>query len=487
MPMTTRREFLKTSAAAAAGVTLAGLLGPNLRAAEGAKRPNIVYFMCDDQAWHAMSNAGNPIVKTPHMDRLAREGIRFDRMFVTNSLCAPSRACFLTGKYSHTHGVRNNEVPWKEQPIFTDYLKQAGYQTCFIGKFHQGGKVIPAKPDIWMGFTDQGIYMDQALRDFDGTVRKETGHNTDILADRAVEYLKDHRKDPFCLLLWFKAPHRPWVPAERFQNLYADAKIERPKSFNDDYAGRPDAVKKTEMQVEIAKGKIPFDEWVKDYYRTLAGVDDAIGRVLKTLEDLKILDDTIIVHTSDNGFFLGEHHFFDKRLMYEPSIRVPMIIRYPRVVKDPGRAAAEMVLNVDLAPTLLELAGLPVPADMQGASWKPLLEGRQVPWRKSWYYEYYEYPAVHMVRPCRGVRTEEWKYIEWPEFHGVQKGPAGKEIRKLDHPAEYELYNLKDDPDEMKNLYGSAACAAKVEELRKEMVRLRAELKDSDAPAPAPA
>lgn len=493
MPQLTRREFLKTSAAAAAGLGLAPWLGRPARAGEAARRPNIVYFMTDDQAWHAMSCAGSKVVKTPAQDRIAREGLRFTNMFVTNSLCAPSRASFLTGKYSHTHGVRTNGIPWTDQPIFTDYLKRAGYQTCFIGKYHQGGQVIPAKPDIWMGFTDQGVYNNQRLKDFDGEVKVFPGHNTDVLGDQAVKYLKEHRKDPFCLLLWFKAPHREWVPAERHKTALADVTIPRPATFNDDYAGRPEAVKKTEMQVEIAKGNMPFEEWVKDYYRTILGVDEAMEKVLAALDDLGLAQDTIVVHASDNGFFLGEHHFFDKRLMYEPSIRVPMLMRYPRLIK-PGRTAAEMVLNVDLAPTLLDLAGVPVPADMQGASWRPILEGRSPEnWRKIWYYEYYEYPAVHMVRPCRGVRTEQWKYIEWPEFHFVQKpaakakakakaegGAAEAAERKYDHPAEYELYDLRADPDEMRNLYGDPKHADKVAELKKEMRRLRAELKDPD-------
>jgi len=471
---TTRREFLKTSATAAVGLALSSCAGPILRGGDAPNRPNIVYLMTDDQAWHAMSCAGNPVVRTPNMDRLAREGLRFTNMFVTNSLCAPSRAFFLTGKYSHIHGVRNNEVAWRDQPIFTDYLKQAGYQTCFIGKFHQGGKVIPAKPDIWMGFTDQGVYLDQPLRDFDGQVKKEKGHNTDLLGDRAVAYLREHRKDPFCLLLWFKAPHRAWTPTERNQNLYADAKIPHPASFNDDYAGRPDALRKTEMQVEIAKPPKSFDEWLKDYYRTLTDVDENIGKVLKALDDLGLAENTIVVHTSDNGFLLGEHHLFDKRLMYEPSIRLPMLVRYPRGVKEVGRTVPEMALNVDLAPTLLDLAGLPVPGEMQGVSWRPVLEARPTPWRKSWYYEYYEFPAVHMVRPNRGVRTDRWKYIEWPAWHGKIKQ------EQTDYPAEYELYDLQTDPDEMKNLYGDPKGADKVAELRKEMARLRTELKDTD-------
>jgi len=476
----TRREFLRTGAAAAAGLGLAGCLGRRLGAGEAARRPNIVFLMTDDQRWDATSLTGSPVVRTPHMDRIGREGFRFDNMFVTNSLCAPSRATFLTGKYSHAHGVRTNGRPWVDQPIFTDYLKQAGYHTCFIGKFHQGGTVIPAKPDIWMGFTDQGVYHNQTLRDFDGTAKKEPGHNTDLLADRAVAYLKDHRRDPFCLLVWFKAPHRAWDPAERFLDLYKDQAMPRPPTFETDYAGKPDAVRKTDMQIETAKGKATFDEWVRDYYRTVAGVDDAVGRILKALDDLGLADDTIVVFTSDNGFFLGEFHFFDKRLMYEPSIRVPMFVRYGRLGKAGGRRVPQMALNVDLAPTLLDLAGLPVPADMQGASWRPLMEGREVPWRQSWYYEYYEYPAVHMVRPCRGVRTDRWKYIEWPEFHGQQPGRAGQPARTYDHPAEYELYDLAADPNETKNLYGDPAFADRVADLRKEMARLRAELKDPD-------
>jgi arylsulfatase A-like enzyme len=470
---TTRRDFLKGAAAAGAAGPLLAALGRRTGAGQAPKRPNIVYFMTDDQRWDGLSITGNAVVETPCLDGLARQGALFENMFVTNSLCAPSRACYLTGKYSHVHGVRTNGTPWTEQPIFTDRLKKAGYQVCFIGKFHQGGKVLPAKADFWLGFTSQGQYHNPSLLDFDGRMKKETGHVTDLLGDRAVRYLKEFRKDPFCLLLWFKSPHRDWQPADRFKDLYAGKPVPHPPTFNTDYAGKPEAVRKTEMQVESAKGRMPFDDWVRDYYRCVKGVDENVGRVLQALKDLGLEEDTIVVFASDNGFFLGEFHFFDKRLMYEPSIRVPMLVRWPRLVRA-GSRIREMALNVDLAPTLLDLAGLEAPADMQGASWKPLLEGRKVPWRPSWYYEYYEYPAVHMVRPNRGVRTERWKYIEWPAFKLDARG------RRFDHPAEYELYDLAADPNEVTNLFGRPDQEAKVAELRAEMARLRKELRDPD-------
>jgi len=477
----TRREFLSRAGTFGAAVTVASLrhaLSEDVFAAAGEKAgrkaPNIVYMMTDDQRFDAMSCAGNTIIQTPNMDRIAKEGVRFLNMFVTNSLCAPSRATFMTGKYSHVHGVRTNSVPFGPQPVFTDDLRKAGYHTCFIGKWHMSG----AHPgfDYWLGFSGQGQYQDPPLLDFDGELKKEKGHVTDLLTDRAIKYIRQYRKEPFCLFLWFKSPHRDWQPAKRFESLYEDVEIPDPPAFNDDYSGRPDAIRRTEMQVEIAKPPKPFKEWLKDYYRVLAGVDENIGRLLNVLDELKLAEDTIVIFGSDNGFFLGEHHFFDKRLMYEPSIRVPMLIRYPRLIPKGGRTIAEMALNIDLAPTLLDLAGLKIPDDTQGKSWKPLLEGKRVPWRKSWYYEYFEYPAVHMVRPNRGVRTERWKYIEYPRFYLEREFRA--KTQTFDHPAEYELYDLKNDPHEVKNLYADPSCAAIVEELRKEMARLRKETGD---------
>jgi len=448
-----RRGFLISTAA----------LGSQLffiRRASAATRPNILYVMTDDQHYKAMSCLGNTVIKTPNMDRIAREGAVFRNAFVTNSLCSPSRACFMTGKYSHTHGVRRNGVPLVGQRVFTDYLREAGYHTCFIGKWHMRGD--PPRFDYWLGFSGQGRYTNPKLLDFSGKLVQEKGHVTDKLADRAVEYLKKHRRDPFCLLLWFKSPHRPWIPAPRFEKALEDVEIPEPPAFHDDYSGKPEAVRKTEMQVEIAKKGKTFKEWVKDYYRTILGVDENLGRVLQTLDDLKLTENTIVVYTTDNGFFLGEHHFFDKRLMYEPSIRIPMLMRYPAAVKA-GMEINEMVLNVDLAPTLLDLAGVKVPDDMHGRSWKPLLQGKKVAWRKSFLYEYYEFPAVHMVRKNRGVRTERWKYIHY-----------------FEEPQEFELYDLQNDPNEMNNLYGDPKYADVVERLRAELLRLRRETGDPD-------
>ncbi len=463
-PRSTRRRFLHDTAGAAAGLAAAAALGPRLWAAGRDRPPNILYLMTDDQRWDGLSIMGNPVVETPHMDRLAREGALFERMFVTNALCAPSRASFLTGVYSHVNGVRTNASKWEDQPIVIDPLRAAGYHTCFIGKCHQGETVCQPKFDLWLGFNGQGRYFNPTLRDFDGTTKRRQGHMTDLLGDRAVAYLAGHRRDPFCCFVWFKSPHRAWEPAPRHADLYADKTVPRPPTFDTDYAGKPQAVRHTKMQVETAKGKASFDSWVKDYYRTIAGVDEQVGRILKTLDDQGLAENTIVVFTGDNGFFLGEHHFFDKRLMYEPSIRIPMLVRWPARVAA-GRRIGEMALNVDLAPTLLDCAGCDVPDRMQGRSWRPLLEGRAVPWRESWYYRYYEYPASHAVRPNRGVRTDRWKYIEYPAH----------ETKGETFPAEFELYDLETDPHEATNLHGRADREAS---LCREMCRLAAELGD---------
>ncbi len=363
--------------------------------------------------------------------------------------------------------MTTNATPWPDQPTLLDHLRRAGYHTCGIGKFHQGGAVLPGKFDLWLGFTNQGQYRNPRLLDFDGKMVQQTGHVTDLLGDRAVAYLRRHRRDPFCLLLWFKSPHRDWQPADRFKDLLADRAMPRPRSFNDDLSGRPTALRHTRMQVETAKGSASFDSWVRDYYRTVAGVDENVGRVLAAVDELGLAERTIVVFTSDNGFFLGEHHFFDKRIMYEPSIRIPMVVRYPRRI-EAGLRRRQMVLNVDLAPTLLGLAGLDAPARMQGRSWLPILDDPKAEWRKSWYYRYYEYPASHSVRPHRGVRTERFKYIEWP---AMKRGSD-------EFPAEHELYDLETDPDEVHNLVADPKQADTLKDLRAELARLAKELDD---------
>jgi arylsulfatase A-like enzyme len=453
--------------------------------------PNIVFFMTDDQRQDALSAYGNTVLKTPHMDRIAAGGIRFNEAFVTNALCAPSRASILTGLYSHAHGVvTNGDGPtFRNQPglrdealTFPELLRQAGYHTSLVGKWH-----VPSWPtgfDQWVILPGQGAYHDPEM--IAGGVRvKMRGHVEDAIGDQALTFLRHRPKGrPFALLCQFKAPHRNWSPAARFEKAFAGVTLPLPRTFEDRLEGRPEAVRRAEMAIadmpdfrEQVPASLPHEErkrrnlelLVKNYYRVLLGVDENVGRVLDALDEDGLAEDTVVVYTSDNGFFLGEHGLFDKRLMYEPSIRVPMLLRYPARVK-PGQVdATHAVLNVDVAPTLLELAGVPVPAAMHGRSWVPLLEGAAGPWRDAFLYEYYEYPAVHCVRKNRGVRTSRFKLIHFWE-----------------QPEEWELYDLAADPDETTNLAGRPQHAKTVAELRGRLDQLRRELGDFDPPGPPP-
>jgi len=455
-----RRHFLRFSAAGLAATAFSAgwtsCLTPR-------KRPNMVFFLTDDQRWDGMSCAGNPVLETPNMDRIAAEGIRFENAFVTTSLCGPSRASFLTGKYAHIHGVRlNGQSLPAEQTTFPELLKASGYETAFIGKWHNRDQGKGRGFDYTFGFKGQGRYRNPVISENFGPEKEYEGHITDILADHAIKFLKKEHSRPFCLLLWFKAPHRSWIPAERFKNLFEGMRMPEPPTFHDSYEGKPEAVRNADMKVGDFEDVPDLDTFLKNYYRTLAGVDENIGRILEALDDLGLAEDTVVVHSGDNGFFLGEHHFFDKRLMYEESIRVPLLVRYPRIIRA-GTVCREMALNVDVAPTLLELAGVPVPTDMQGKSLKPFLQGRDIPWRKDFLYEYYEYPAVHMVRKHRGVRTKRWKYIHY-----------------FEEPQEFELYDIQNDPGEMDNLFTNPAYRDVVTQLRERMVELRRELDDPD-------
>jgi arylsulfatase A-like enzyme len=483
-----RRDSLK----ALGGVTLAGMARRAMAQPSAPRRaPNVVFFMTDDQRQDALSAYGNPFLKTPHMDRIAAGGVRFSEAFVTNALCAPSRASILTGLYSHAHGVvtngdgpafRNQPGLRDEQITFPELLRQAGYHTSLVGKWH-----IPSWPtgfDQWVILPGQGVYHDPEM--IAGGARLQMrGHVEDVIGDQAVSFLRQRPKDrPFALLCQFKAPHRNWSPAARFQQVFADVTLPLPRTFEDRLEGRPEAVRKADMAIadmpdfrEEVPPSLPREErkrrnlelLVKNYYRVLLGVDENVGRVLDALDAEGVAQDTVVVYTSDNGFFLGEHGLFDKRLMYEPSIRVPMLLRYPARVK-PGQVdTSHLVLNVDVAPTLLELAGVPVPASMHGRSWVPLLEGEPAPWRDAFLYEYYEYPAVHCVRKNRGVRTARFKLIHFWE-----------------QPEEWELYDLATDPDETTNLASRPQHAKTVAELRARLAQLRREVGDTDPPGAAP-
>lgn len=480
------------------GASLASL--PNARralaqppaAGKTAIRPNIVFIMTDDQRQDAMGAYGNPILRTPNMDAIAAGGMRFTEFFVTNSLCQPSRASFLTGLYSHTHGVLSNgggpdfaNHPGlkPDQQTFVHLLREAGYRTALVGKWH-----MPSPPtgfDDWVVFPGQGRYHDPDMIANGARIRMR-GHADDVTGDQALEFLRTRPKDrPFCLLYQFKSPHRSWMPAARYAHAFDDIRVPVPRTFEDRLAGRPEALRRAEMAIAdmpdfadrgvlaslpaTERKRLNLEHLVKNYYRVLLSVDENVGRVLRQLDTDGIAENTIVMYTSDNGFFLGEHGLFDKRLMYEPSIRVPMLVRYPARVK-PGQVdTAHMALNIDVAPTVLDLAGVPVPDWMQGRSLAPLLTGGSIPWRDAFLYEYYEYPAEHCVRKNRGVRTKRWKLIHFWE-----------------QPEEWELYDLEADPDEMQNLASNPRHSATFRRLRARMIALRKSTGDADEPGPAP-
>ncbi|MGA7615256.1 MAG: sulfatase [Thermoanaerobaculia bacterium] len=473
------------------GLTMASL--PFMRGlrAEDVPTPNVIFIMTDDQRKDAMSAYGNTILKTPNMDRIANGGVRFEEAFVTNSLCAPSRASFLTGLYSHSHGViTNGDGPQfyngpglpKDQPTWPQLLHEAGYHTGLVGKWHL--KSQPTGFDDWVIFPWQGEYHDPEML-AKGVPLRMRGHADDVVGDQALEFLRKRPRDrPFCLLYQFKSPHRTWGPAKRFAHTFDDIEIPVPRTFEDRLVGRPEAVRAAEMELENMPDyrdrvplSLPPEErkrrnlqiMVKDYYRVLLSVDENVGRVLDFLDEQKLTTDTIVIYTSDNGFFLGEHGLFDKRLMYEPSIRIPFAVRYPRRVPEGVVDRSHMILNVDVMPTVLQFAGVPVPPRLQGRSMVPILEGADVPWRDAFLYEYYEYPAGHCVRKNRGVRTGRWKLIHF-----------------FEQPEEWELYDLKNDPDETKNLASDPKYASVRTSLIARMAELRKELGDSDPPGPPP-
>jgi arylsulfatase A-like enzyme len=479
-----RRTALKTLASAAAA--------PLLPLQQPSPRPNVLFVMTDDQRHDAMGVAGNPILRTPNMDRIAAGGARFTQAFVTNSLCGPSRASLLTGLYSHAHGVITNgagpvykDQPGlkPEQPTFVSLLRAAGYHTGVVGKWHL--RSLPTGFDQWAVFPGQGSYKDPEM--IAGGMRiKLRGHADDVVGDQALAFLRERPKErPFCLLFQFKSPHRAWLPAERYEHAFDDVEVPVPRTFEDRLEGRPEALRRAQMAIadmpDFRDRGVPaslpaaerkyrnLEQLVKNYYRVLLSVDENLGRVLDYLDQEKLGESTVVVYTSDNGFFLGEHGLFDKRLMYEPSIRVPMLVRYPGRVP-PGRVdARHMVLNIDIAPTLLELAGQDVPAWMHGRSLVPLLEGREPRWRDAFLYEYYEYPAEHCARKNRGVRTERYKLIHFWE-----------------QPEEWELYDLASDPDETSNLAGRPDQAARMRELKARLADLRREVGDIEDPQPPP-
>jgi arylsulfatase A-like enzyme len=398
---------------------------------------------------------------------------------VVNSICSPSRACILTGKYSHINGVTRWQTFDGSQPTLPKYLQAAGYYTAMIGKWHLTSD--PTGFNYWNILPGQGVYNNPELIE-NGKKSRHQGYVTDILTDIALDQLKNRPMDkPFCIFLNHKAPHRNWVSDAKHAQMYADVEIPEPKTFNDDYSTRGPAAAAAAMRMrdlrfnyDIKQKEPPpglegaaLDRWkyqqfIKDYLRCIASVDDNVGRVLDYLDETGLSTNTIVVYTSDQGFFLGDHNWFDKRFMYEESLRMPFLIRYPSMVKA-GSASKGMILNVDFAPTFLALAGLPVPADMQGRSFAKLLTGK-VPkdWRTSMYYHYYDCPSEHNVACHYGVRNERYKLIYFPNLDA------------------WEFYDLQKNPDELKNLYTDAKYQKTITEMKAELARLRKELKDNE-------
>ncbi len=441
-----RRDFLEAVGLGAASLAVPGCVVGGERTD---RRPNIVFILTDDQRYDAMSCAGHPWLKTPNMDRLAEEGVLFSNAFVTTSLCSPSRASFLTGCYAHAHEVfmNNGRDPNPSIPTFPQLLRKAGYRTAFIGKWHMARTNSPRPGfDHWVSFSGQGRY-DKNNLNVDGEIVQSEVYITDELTNYVVRFLKSKHDGPFMLYLSHKAVHGPFKPAERHENLYSNIEIKSQHNPDDNLTTKPEWGRKMD------------EDWksqIRNYMRSLAAVDESIGRVLETLEAENMLDNTAIIFAGDNGYFHGEHGgMWDKRAAYEPSIRIPLLMRYPPLAKARTRCD-EMVLNMDLAPTILELAGLSVPCIMQGQSWLGVLKGR--PGRKSFLYEYFQEVDRKYKRPTvLAVRTKRWKYVTYP----------------LSDKLTDELYDIKNDPEELNNLIGNAGRADVVEHMKKELERLK--------------
>lgn len=441
-------------------------------------KPNIVFILIDDQAWNVLGKDGRyTFMKTPNLDQLSREGLVFENAFVTTSLCSPSRACFMTGSYAHTNGVYINSYsdPDPDVPLLPKVLQEAGYETAFLGKWHMKRGANPREGfDYWLSFDGQGKYIDPPLNE-NGREFIEKGYMTDILTDYAMRWIKKPREKPFCLFLWHKAVHAPFTPAPRDSDAFPNALIPEYDNWYDTMEGKPEWLRRGwlygvhnkvwyESEGKPVPEKIEPRPWdprnprCMNYLRAMLAVDESVGNMRNCLEELNILDNTILVFGSDNGFFLGSHQRGDKRLMYEESIRIPLIVRYPELIKA-GSKNSDMILNIDIAPTLIELAGAEVPADMQGMSFVPLLKNENAEWRKSFMYEYFQESYAPGFVTATGVRNKKYKYIEYPDM-----------INDID-----ELYDLENDPREMINLINSPDHQTVRSEMKAELEKLKAE------------
>lgn len=447
-------------------------------------RPNILFILVDDLRWDDLACTGNPFVKSPHIDRVAREGARFPNAFVTTPLCSPSRASFLTGQYAHTHGIVDNtdrSAASHRLVTFPRLLHDAGYETGYIGKWHMGNDASPRPGfDTWLGMPGQGTSNDPALND-NGREVKLRGYTTDIFTERALAFMRRPRDKPFLLYISHKAIHPEteqradgslsdptasnFVPAERHKALYADAKIPRRPNAGVAPQGKPALERAIAGVPPLGPATGSSDDHVRGRLRMLAAVDEGVGQLLAALEQSRQLENTVVIVAGDNGYFYGEHGLsVERRLAYEESVRIPLLIRWPRLARA-GSTPEAMVLNIDLAPTLLEIAQVKAPAAMQGRSLVPVLRGDAKNWRTSFLVEYWSdkvFPRVANMG-YHALRTDRWKYIHYLELPGMD-----------------ELYDLRADPFEMMNAIGDPKSGESRAALQKELARV---LRETGAPA----
>ena len=480
--------------------------------------PNIIFIMSDDHAFQAVSAYGHNLNNTPNIDRLAKEGAIFNKGFVTNSICAPSRAVMLTGKHSFVNGKVDNVQPFNwDQSNFAKDLQNSGYETALIGKIHLKG--APQGFDHWSVLPGQGHYYNPKFIENGDTIQIE-GHVTPITTNMTLDWLKNKRsKDkPFLLLYHQKAPHRNWMTEEKYLTLFDDKTFDPPANFFDNYEGMGTAAKEQEMQIDghalwghdfkflvnpvtgkktnfnrelnrltdeqrekwLAAytpkndafrnanlndrelGIWKFNRYLKDYLRTIQSIDDGVGEVLNYLDENNLSENTIVVYTSDQGFYLGEHGWFDKRFMYEESLRTPILMRYPKEIEK-GTQVNELIQNLDFAPTFLDYAGIEIPNDIQGESFRKIVSKTKSEWRDAIYYTYYEYPSVHMVKRHYGVRTDRYKLMHF--YYDID---------------EWEMYDLKEDPSEMKNIYNDSNYKEIKDMMHKRLTEIRDKYGDSD-------
>ncbi|WP_186756672.1 sulfatase family protein [Echinicola salinicaeni] len=483
------------------------------------ERPNIIFIMSDDHAYQAISAYGSQLIETPNIDRIANEGMLFENAFVSNSICAPSRAVILTGKHSHINGLVDNAVRFDStQVTYPKILRENGYQTAMIGKWHL--KTQPTGFDYWKVLPGQGHYYNPQFRTKEGMVL-DSGYVTDLITDFAIDWLDEAKEkdQPFMLMYQHKAPHREWLPTEENFRAYTQKEFPEPASLFDDYEGRGRAAKEAEMRISTHMGltndskihpdiveklghkdfidwysnayhgnldrmskseraaweevygpineafekadlqgdeltKWKYQRYMQDYLASIESVDENVGRLLDYLEENGLAENTIIIYTSDQGFYLGEHGWFDKRFMYEESFRTPLMIKWPRVIKA-GSKNKDLVQNLDFAETMLDAAGVAIPDEMQGLSMLPLLKGDKVEWRDALYYHYYEYPGIHAVKRHNGVRTDRYKLIHF--YYDID---------------EWELYDLQEDPHEMNNVYDDPGYSEVRENMHKKLDEL---------------